>query len=69
MQRDKVAYALKSLELPKGFWQSIFKSLAREEGFLWVHAHLLLKEKLSLASEIFQLKNPRLFVFGASMHT
>ena len=26
MQGDEVAHALKSLELPEGFWQSIFKS-------------------------------------------
>ena len=32
MQGDKVAHALKSLELPKGFWQSIFKSQVESEG-------------------------------------
>ena len=30
MQEDEVAHALKSLELPEGFWQSIFKG--QEKG-------------------------------------
>ena len=32
MQGDKVAHALESLKLPKGFWQSTFKSQMREGG-------------------------------------
>ena len=39
MQADEVAHALKNLELPEGFRQSIFKSQVRGGG--WVRGQIV----------------------------